>query len=139
MSREIKFRAWDTKQNKWCGYEDTGSIIDLNHSIRHNCFMVDNDSYDFPKDLELSQFTGLKDKNGVEIYEADILEYRPSSGEFTNERYLVDWFSHGFSAIWYANGIQQRRSSTVLIGCDEDLAVIGNVHENPELLLPEVK
>jgi uncharacterized phage protein (TIGR01671 family) len=124
MSREIKFRVWDTKAKKWCGYDDTGHVIDLHHSIRHNCFMVDNDAYDFPKDLELSQYSGLKDKNGKDIYERDIVR---SEDGFV---FSIEW-ENASPGYWMPNDYDDE--SRYAIGVAE-LEVIGNIYENPELL-----
>ena len=61
--REIKFRAWDNKQNKM---RNDGFSIYYDGSIQFA------DSIE-SKDFILMQYTGLKDKNGKEIYEGDIL------------------------------------------------------------------
>jgi uncharacterized phage protein (TIGR01671 family) len=127
--RELKFRAWDKRQGKWCGYEDTGPVIDLYHSITNNCFMVDNDIYDFPPELVLCQYTGLKDKNGVEIYEGDIIKYVTQYyGKRQERQKVVEWiddmqddsFGEPLSMGYRFHG--------------SEIEVIGNIYENPELL-----
>jgi len=61
--REIKFRAWD-RNNKYMAYQGTPDIETLESFIFHF------------GDCILMQYTGLKDKNGVEIYEGDVLQYK---------------------------------------------------------------
>ena len=73
-----------------------------------------NTSAELPSDLTLMQFTGLTDKNGKEIYEGDILK---SEWGYSG---LVD-----FEAIIYS-----KYECTL----DNDMEVIGNIHQNPELL-----
>jgi len=71
------------------------------------------------------QYTGLKDKNGKEIYEGDLLEAdwpNPSKVEFVNGKYMKSFFD-------YAND----RFVPEIIVTDQD-EVIGNIYENPELL-----
>ena len=130
MNRPIKFRAWDTLMNEWLRAPffvnpDTGNV--------HAWSELGLEGYDLPS-VSLMQSTGLKDKNGVEIFESDILRYQPSTGEEYDDLYLVEWFEHGFSAIWYKNGLAQRKGVDGLTDCDQDMAVVGNLHENAELL-----
>lgn len=82
------------------------------------------------EDIELMQFTGLLDKNGVEIYEGDILgcngkplRYVKYSNEFP-----------GFDLISTQNGMRQFVPSWVMIHKSFD--VIGNIYANPELVQP---
>jgi uncharacterized phage protein (TIGR01671 family) len=75
---------------------------------------------------EIMQYTGLKDKNGKEIYEGDILQR-----EGHNYKHIVKWWneSAGFNLSWVCE--------CMLKGFN--IEIIGNIHENPELLKVKAK
>lgn len=90
------------------------------------------DFYNFD-DIELMQYTGLKDKNGVEIYEGDICRCW-GGAEFNgyyeyNKIYEVKWQGSGFEMVIDDCGYGWNYSSGF-----EYIEVIGNIYENPELL-----
>lgn len=109
--REIKFRMLVTSGDKpWHHWTFPQSIEDCKTAFNH----YNLDSW--------TQYTGLKDKNGMEIYEGDIL-----TGFCYDEKpYEVELFPlSGFEYAWQEWG---NDSSNV--------EVIGNIYENPELLTP---
>ena len=116
--REIKFRAWDGKE------------LSYSHKDLGNWFLEHDDM------KELMQFTGLKDKNGKEIYEGDILKFnlyytivRNGIVDISdNEDYGSNRIS-GFYLETY-EGRYVHMDSYYL----DDTEVIGNIYENPELL-----
>lgn len=118
--REIKFRAWDKIEGKmWnpiVGHD--GVLMASNQLGGYVSFPVNQDP--------LMQYTGLKDKNGKEIYEGDIVkpEYHDMPCEVKFGRC---WF--------YLDGDFDVKSDDLLGNyTDNNIEVIGNIVENPELL-----
>jgi len=112
--REIKFRAWnniDKTMIDWATIKCFSALLSslMGGGLKHH---------------HLMQYTGLKDKNGVEIYDGDIL----SSDLF---RDTVPVKFHKYQGRWFANNDEVY----ILWGHKfKQAKVIGNIHENPELL-----
>ena len=116
MNREIKFRAWHKAHNEmveWTTINQSAFNRDTTHLLYH-ILVAENTLY------SIMQYTGLKDKNGVEIYEGDIMGWECYEGTKHQVRWVVEYnINQGFKT-W---------SST-----KNDEIVIGNIYENPELL-----
>ncbi|AVP40403.1 hypothetical protein HOS99_gp166 [Staphylococcus phage phiSA_BS1] len=129
----LKFRAWDKKHNEMI------RVISINFDekfIRGLTAVESNldmeSSYNF-EDIELMQSTGLKDKDGVEIFEGDIVEEPYNCSAFRNNTLRSIEMYNG---AWVARDVKEpvlgeiAIITTILRGAK----VIGNIYENEDLL-----
>ena len=116
--REIKFRAWDQRYKTW-------HLWGLNVNPETGAYFTG------PPHNELihCQFTGLHDKNGKEIYEGDIVQQYPDSK--WSLQYTIKWREDHCGYWMYISG---NKPNITLANYREELKVIGNIYENPELL-----
>ena len=120
-----KFRAWLKKEQKMDNYIDHISWLeDELYCIGDGItYMVS------AEDLVLMQSTGLVDKNGKEIFEGDVLDYK-------GRKALVRWHGSYASFIYrFVDELQKRNTEwkplyLAYMKCE----IIGNIYENPELL-----
>jgi uncharacterized phage protein (TIGR01671 family) len=139
--REIKFRAWDKEYQKMIGPFD---MRDFSRDRDGDCadFYIPypegtNQRYD---EGYWMQYTGLKDKNGKEIYEGDIVRYKADNqnGRSTTYIDIIEWdnecsgYSIFFRDDYYSSGMKWKYIEPKKIR--KTIEVIGNVWENPELL-----
>lgn len=135
--REIKFRAWN-KLKKIMVYEDEDNSSNYLDGWCASDVQVLNQTLnsEYIKELyEFMQYTGLKDKNGKEIYEGDIVEKiftDYNDKEMLREKYIIKQNITG----WELRNIKkpkQHRTFQILSKCE----VIGNIYDNPGLLKGE--
>lgn len=152
MSRVIKFRAWDYNTNKmyysnpnWRGNHYETLIEPDNVALRFN-FSLSNYAYKncLDEKLELMQFTGLKDKNGREIYDGDILNFHKA--DFGEPKIKLGVVTEHEGAYWIDGVLNDKYDGCQLSYCtskaisndcyeyENKCEVVGNIYQNTELL-----
>ena len=129
--REIRFRIWDDKRKEWV--HDTEHAVNLlgETIIMGEILRRPDDKFvtlEEMNDLVVMQYTGLKDKNGKEIYEDDII----CDGHSLKARVVWDAEWAAWGTLYGPNPAGYTRGRHI----DESWAtyeVIGNIYENPEL------
>ena len=129
--RDIKFRVWDNERNAMLNSKSVdidffeGKIEITSDTIRYDEVYTDE-----IKDFELMQYIGLEDKIGREIYEGDIITITLDTGNvitgsvgMNNGQWSIKYYDRYYSlvSIWY----------------EIKPEVIGNIYENPELIINE--
>ena len=122
--REIKFRAWDKESKRFTNYA-----------------LLDDKAMFFEKHLGtwkpstdrfvLMQYTGLKDKNGVEIYEGDIVKAVSFARCIGFIKYLPEKSAF---VLWDYEKLPYRDDFVYLSQFEDGFEILGNIYENPELM-----
>lgn len=134
--REILFRGKSRGTNKWVFGDFVTDACGISHEEYLNEYGDIGHIMTYVIPETVGQYTGLTDKKGKKIFEGDILE-----SEFTKMPYLVCFGEYTYSdeygdgqdvCGWYN---EDECGCVTALGCSNDWAtVIGNIHDNPELM-----
>lgn len=113
--RELKFRAWSNEHNRYC------DLVTLIEDSKWVGWIKSSGVYLTTTDIVLEQYTGLKDKNGKEIYEGDIVGFK-----WTKRLYVVTYRVYDASFILENDEWEE----TIHLSLEkDDFEVFGDIHE----------
>lgn len=140
MTREIEFRAWNAKKKEMFVGIYLGSGFDEDYHISTGWYL---------EDMEMMQYTGLKDKNGIKIFEGDICNIKPRGKQWDigyvkySVKYgqyvlMVKYSYYGEEkkehVIFCHNGSSTQSRPYNMHSFGNGIEVIGNIYQNPELI-----
>lgn len=138
--REIRFKIWDKTRNKMltsnCG---AFLLTQEGNAVFHQNGNNPLEALIEQIDYEVLMYTGLKDKNGTEIYEGDIVTYSVKGFKKINKTIMTFNEEHGAYLFGIYEGVKmpcgkKTRMNKYTRKSVNNVEVIGNIYENPELL-----
>lgn len=140
MSREVKFRAWVKSEKKMMSVAGISWMLNIQEGNMEvgclTCAYQDSSGAwgaggeHEANEVDLMQCTGLTDKNGVEIYEGDIVQL-VDLGHGNLGQYEVEFNDESAGFVMYFN---QEIRHFIDHYSEDEIEVIGNIYENPELV-----
>lgn len=134
------YRVWDKKHNTYfelSGLHYEGGKIDGIFAISGTLAGIPNVIFLEPEDVVLEQDTGLRDKNGEKIYEGDIVEANYFESHYAaldvGKTKQITGCIHFGSGCFYISSMSDE-TPLFQSGGSDNIEVIGNIHEHPELL-----
>jgi hypothetical protein len=128
MNRDIRFRVCIPGEKFMELPEYSDHYLSLDGTMYESSYK----KYDTPnieiersKEVVLEQFTGLKDKNGVDVYEGDIVII---TGHGIRQPFEVRYFAPSFNILCVPTNVH------IQMSMNSEYEIIGNIHQNPELL-----
>ena len=122
--RDIEFRGKDVCYGEWL-YGFYLMSLSQDNNKRHHVIQIDGLAFDVDPET-VGQYTGLKAKNSVHVFDGDIVK------DGAGSRYLIYWHDEALS--WFVKNGDLDVPLADLDGCVSVLKVIGNIHDDPKLL-----
>ena len=136
MQRELKIRIWDKGNLRFLNNDEyfisfehgIGLFISIGLLTNFGIKWQSTDNY------EISQYIGLKDKNGNEIYEGDILHYHVDDSYKMSCQNLVCLYDVSNAWFNFYDKLKDHKDEYYWLEIRDHVEVVGNIYENPELL-----
>ena len=129
-----KFRAWHKELGRMMSISDMWFNVDSLGGIGLNDAVMNDYITVSPDEIELMQSTGLKDKNGKEIFEGDIITNGIDIVDVRNHETLGFYTMVNGREVFFGHGTSIEEFEEDIEGFTEIAEVLGNIYENPELL-----
>ncbi len=138
--RNTKYRAWDKSRKEWYREGCPEMLTYYGFHLFGECTLIEPPhSSDLPN-LEITEFTGLLDKNGKEVYEGDVLKtpHFEHEGEIRYLYHEVQWSNklHGWFALNCGSRNENDGSPQLFVFSLSgiEIEIIGNIFEHPEII-----